>query len=176
MSRDVTTQDLARAADLVMAVSEHDADAVAAVLQPMAQDELYALAVLLAANVSTATPLRIETDRQTSVCGEAIRRSARLYRVPPSAILGRQQTLEVLYARQVAMRAARLCGLSFPQIGKAFHRDHSTVMNACTRAGELTALRDASTRVAWAILGEQPPTEMDDRRKYDGADELAAAG
>lgn len=46
-------------------------------------------------------------------------------------------------ARQDAMcLIRRLVGLSYPQIGRIFDRDHTTVLYACRVAGSLDGLRD----------------------------------
>lgn len=55
---------------------------------------------------------------------------ARRTALPAGAILGRGRTAEVAAARHRAMRALRAMGYSFPEIGRAFGRDHSTVIHA----------------------------------------------
>lgn len=50
-------------------------------------------------------------------------------------ITGPQRTLRVSEPRQKAMARAYATGLySLPQIGRAFHRDHTTVLHACRKA------------------------------------------
>lgn len=56
--------------------------------------------------------------------------------------------------RQVAMAAARRLGTSFPMIGRAFERDHTTVVHACQRvAGD--ADLSAAAEALVAELGER---------------------
>ncbi len=47
--------------------------------------------------------------------------------VPVRAILGRRRDAKTVEARQLVMFLARRHGMSFPAIGYALNRDHSTV-------------------------------------------------
>ena len=63
-------------------------------------------------------------------------------------LIARCRTKEIAFPRQVAMYLAReLTGASPPQIGRAFNRDHATVLHACRHVNESlrqnTALVDA---------------------------------
>ncbi len=52
-------------------------------------------------------------------------------------LVGRGRSARVIWPRQVAMYLAReLTEQSLPTIGRAFGRDHSTVLNACARADQ----------------------------------------
>ena len=67
-------------------------------------------------------------------------------------LIARCRTKEVAFPRHVAMYLARkLTGASFPQIGRAFNRDHATVLHAYRRVKESlrqnTALVDALARL-----------------------------
>ena len=67
-------------------------------------------------------------------------------------LMARCRTKKVTFPRQVAMYLARkLTGASFPQIGRAFNRDHATVLHAYRRVKESlrqnTALVDALARL-----------------------------
>ena len=54
--------------------------------------------------------------------------------VTPADILGRERTAHVVRARFAAMLICRnYLALSYPAIGRAFNRDHSTVINAMRR-------------------------------------------
>ncbi len=62
---------------------------------------------------------------------EVLREAADAYAVTPEEVLGRSRSKSVVAARRLAMRACRTrWGWSYPEIGKAFGRDHSTVMSA----------------------------------------------
>lgn len=58
--------------------------------------------------------------------------------VSKEALLGGRRYRKIARPRTAAMAIASLIpGKSFPQVGQAFHRDHTTVMHACTRAKHL---------------------------------------
>lgn len=49
--------------------------------------------------------------------------------IPARHILSQKRTAPVCRARQIVMYEARLAGLSYPQIGDALGRDHSSVVH-----------------------------------------------
>lgn len=54
--------------------------------------------------------------------------------ITPADILGRERTAHVVRARFAAMAICRdYLGLSYPAIGRAFKRDHTSVINAMRR-------------------------------------------
>ena len=56
---------------------------------------------------------------------------ARRYDLDPVALSGPSREQPIVTARHLAMRLAReLTGKSYPEIGRAFNRDHSTVIHA----------------------------------------------
>lgn len=58
--------------------------------------------------------------------------AAALFHVTPNAIVGRSQSATASKARRWAMRTAReRLAWSYPELGRAFGRDHSTVVYAC---------------------------------------------
>jgi len=66
------------------------------------------------------------------------------YGVPVERMHARTQLTTPTRARHVAMYLVRsYCRMSYPEIGRLFGRDHSTVLHAVRRVGEdLAALRD----------------------------------
>ena len=60
---------------------------------------------------------------QLKVCEE--------YGVTLQAMLSRRQGPRLIEARREAMNRARLTKASYPEIGRAFERHHTTVMSAC---------------------------------------------
>ena len=77
---------------------------------------------------------------------------AEVFGLRPDDLIARCRTKKVTFPRQVAMYLARkLTGASFPQIGRAFNRDHATVLHAYRRVKESlrqnTALVDALARL-----------------------------
>lgn len=49
--------------------------------------------------------------------------------IPARHILSQKRTAPVARARQIVMYEARLAGLTYPQIGDALGRDHSSVVH-----------------------------------------------
>jgi chromosomal replication initiation ATPase DnaA len=52
-------------------------------------------------------------------------------------MISARQGIDVVDARHVAMWLARRASYSFPEIGRGFHRDHSTAMYAVRRIDDL---------------------------------------
>ena len=72
--------------------------------------------------------------------GRVIDRVAAAFAITPRELLGRGRLRPVLVPRMVAVALAReLTGLSYPRLGAAFGRDHTTAMHACRRVAELVA-------------------------------------
>lgn len=66
-----------------------------------------------------------------------VKRVAKAFGVTGRELLGPSRLRRVLRPRQVAMYLTReVCGWSFPRIGVAFGRDHTTVMHAVVRVEE----------------------------------------
>lgn len=80
-----------------------------------------------------------------------VARVAAGFGVSPAELLGPSRQRRVLLPRQVAMLLARESGLSLPQVGRAFARDHTTVLHACQKVmGDLAG--DAKLRKTLAEL------------------------
>jgi chromosomal replication initiation ATPase DnaA len=61
---------------------------------------------------------------------------AAYYKVPVGDVLGRSRTETVVEARWAAMTAAWVeTTLSFPQLGRLFGRDHTSVLHAVQKTG-----------------------------------------
>ena len=72
---------------------------------------------------------------------------ARFYSINENKILSKDKSKAVSDARSIAMYLTRdLTGLSFPEIGRAFSRDHSTVMYAVEKIEKLIRGTDDTTR------------------------------
>jgi hypothetical protein len=100
--------------------------------------QYWSLDGMLLAEVDPCTPAKPKAKRPPLV-PTVTRIVARHYGVTPRDLLGDSRSEPVVTARQVAMRLVREIGeMSFPEIGRAFNRDHSTVMHACKATeGEL---------------------------------------
>jgi chromosomal replication initiator protein len=70
---------------------------------------------------------------------QIIARVAEHYHVRPADIRGNRRPANIAHPRQVAMYLTRrITGLSFPEIGREFNRDNSTVQHGCKKVeGEL---------------------------------------
>lgn len=76
---------------------------------------------------------------------------ARHYALDPQTIIGRDNGSSARIARATAMYVARLAGnFSYPEIGRAFHRDHKAALTACR---QLSAKRAADPLFDKAIDG-----------------------
>jgi chromosomal replication initiator protein len=63
--------------------------------------------------------------------------SAEFFRVPVSELTGRNRSAKIALPRQIIMYLMREeIGASFPQIGQALNRDHTTVMHGIARVAE----------------------------------------
>ncbi len=82
---------------------------------------------------------------------------AEYYNVEVPALLSQRRTMEITYPRQVAMfLCKKMMDVSLKNIGKSFgNRDHTTVMNACTKIEKalkdndklIAAIADLETRI-----------------------------
>ncbi len=71
-------------------------------------------------------------ERRTPEIADIIAIVSRRFNVDPAAMVGPGRAQPETGARQLAMRLAReLTGKSYPEIGRAFNRDHATVIHAC---------------------------------------------
>ena len=144
---------LPTAAALVCAVTDGDQEGVAAAL---AGADLVAVSIVLAANVDIDSPLR--THPRVSVVNQAIVRAAAEFATTRTEVLSDARARGVCDARMVAMSACRLAGMSSPDIGAAFGRDHSTVLHAAARCGETPRLQRLVLEIAASLPGYAGPT------------------
>lgn len=152
MSADPVEAMLPAAAALAVAVCDYDPDGVAEVLTTLQTAELHALAIALAANVDLDKPLTITPeaviDANDKTTFRALQLTAEMFNIPIGAILSTSRRREHADARAVAMYVCRLAGMSSPNTGSYFNRDHSTVLHAWGRVGESARLRGLAHRVA----------------------------
>jgi chromosomal replication initiator protein len=75
-------------------------------------------------STAEADPIKIDVDTIIQVVSEH-------YKMPVSDILGKKRNKEIVMPRQVAMYLAREMGqMSYPDIGRAFGRDYTTVIHS----------------------------------------------
>lgn len=149
-TEDPIARAMPHAGALAVAVADRSKAGVEQVLRDLTREDLYALAIVLAASVDPdSTLLRpLVPMSEASVVEHAVTEVAQRYHVEVEAIFSASRDRAVGEARQVAMAACRLAGLSSPAIGKAFGRDHSTVLYAATRVGESPKLQRIARAVA----------------------------
>lgn len=143
---DPTEAMLPIAAALACAVDDNNRDDVARILEPLDRQQLYALAIVLAAHLPTDEPLST-TAGPDRICVAAIKAAAQAFDTTPEAILSNDRHRHVGDARAVAMTVARRAGVSSPVVGAHFGRDHSTVLHNASRVGETPRLRGAVDRI-----------------------------
>lgn len=88
-------------------------------------------------------------------CDQIMKACADSFRVTLADVKGPSREKQIARARQSAMYLARnLIKMSFPEIGRRFGRDHSTVMTAVRRVPDLMA-KDADFRRIVEILEQE---------------------
>lgn len=99
--------------------------------------------------VSLRMPQGEETrteDADTLTVDKIIRASAQVGEIKVERILSPLKTDEIARARQVSMYLAnRLLNKSYPQLGRRFKRDHTTVMHSVHRVEALRKEEDQQT-------------------------------
>jgi chromosomal replication initiator protein len=81
-----------------------------------------------------------------------IQRVAEHYHIRPSDIRGERRPANIAHPRQLAMYLCRqVAKLSFPEIGRAFERDNSTVQYACKKVG-IDIKKDPNLRAEVELL------------------------
>jgi len=84
---------------------------------------------------------------------ELIRRVSRLSGVSADEIMSRDRHQRVAYARQLCVFAVRiLTGMSFPEIGKFFDREHATCIHAVRRVSVDLRRRPMFAKTVYAML------------------------
>jgi len=81
---------------------------------------------------------------------------ARHFKVAPEVLVGRKRTSQIALPRQVAMYLARmLTNMSLADIGASFgNRDHTTVIHACDKVGEMVKTDGAFKAVLDRLIME----------------------
>ncbi len=83
---------------------------------------------------------------------QIIGRVAEHYHLRPADIVGDRRPANIAHPRQVAMfLTRRITGLSFPEIGRVFNRDNSTVQHGCKKV-EADAHTDPNRRAELELL------------------------
>ena len=83
---------------------------------------------------------------------EVMRATIQHFRIPIDMLLDRIRDPEIVIARHVAWYLERKRGLSFPQIGAYYNRDHSTIHYGCKHMDERVAAGDLRYAPAIAAI------------------------
>lgn len=79
------------------------------------------------------------------------------FSVGPARLTSPSRDTELTRVRHVAMAAARMAGgHSYPEIGRAFNRDHTSVVSACQRVEADARMRSAAEALCADVKGEIP--------------------
>lgn len=141
---------LATAANLACAVDCRDRTEIERILHPLTRDQLYALAVVLAAHVDVDAPLEPKYGPD-HLCELAAKRAAEAMDVDVDDVMSPNRNADVVAARAVAMASLRRAGLTTVTIGRHFGRDHTTVVYATEKVARTPRLRFAADRVSEAL-------------------------
>lgn len=156
------TETIPTACDLVCAVGDRDHQRIHEILTSSNTEELYALAIVLAAMVPDDTNIDVllarngleivPTAGQRTV-REAANITARYLDISPHAIFTRSRERKVLDARQVVCWVAADAGFSYSEIGRHIKRDHSSVMHAVSKVTQTPHLYAVANRVRRVLSG-----------------------
>lgn len=91
-------------------------------------------------------------------CDDIISAACRTFGVAQSDLLGRGRSWPLVHYRMVAISVcAEMTGLSYPAIGRAFGRDHTTCLSADQRVKETAGLNELAAVLIAKINEEQVP-------------------
>lgn len=93
------------------------------------------------------------------------------FEIDRKSLLGRKKVRSACHPRMVLMYLMRARGLSFPQIGEAVKRDHSTVMHACKFVEGRPDLLEIARRII-REMGSRPGKRLDDIFHMDARERL----
>lgn len=153
----------ATAASLVVAVADDDQASIRDTLQGLDAPELRDLATWLARHVNADAPFTTTAKAAlgSSTVEAVIEATAERFGTTVAVLKSTSRHREDVDVRHVAAYAARLCGGSLPQIGRALNQHHTTAMHAIGRIGETPTLRRYAEEIADRI-GRHPVDETQD--------------
>jgi len=85
---------------------------------------------------------------------EVVKAVGLVYAVSPREVLGRRRFANLSEARQCAMTLLRNRGYTFESIGRAFKRDHGTVLHASRKIQDRIEV-DRKFRARWEAISNQ---------------------
>lgn len=149
-----------QAAALICAIADTDDRAARLTLHGLSKGDLRELAIWLARHVDPDRPFIPRFSERTSATEDCVKLAAARFGTTVEIVKGPSRFREHIEPRHVAAYAARLCGASYPTIGRALGgRDHTTAINAVARVGENARLRAIGTQIADAVGRHEAPEE-----------------
>ena len=113
--------------------------------------------VLLQSMLETYAP------QEASPVDEAVALSARAFGVPLEAVLSDSRVKAVGDARSVAMAALRRTGMTLPEIGEHFEKDHTTVRYSVAKVARDPRLDAIAARITKEIAPDEPEPLVPDK-------------
>lgn len=136
------------AAALVCAVHDHDRPTCHRILSEASRDDLYAIAVILAASVREDDPLMAQYKPERLGYYQIRDKVCEVLELDPDHLTGR--TRPCVRARQIIAWVCVSAGYSYSATGRLMGHDHTTIMHNVERVTTDRRLHD----VAVFILGE----------------------
>jgi hypothetical protein len=112
-----------------------------------AEHAIAAARIHLGATAGSKSPPKAVPDALSRLPGalaDLVRETAHAHNVTVSDLMGTTRKHNVSRARNACFAGARAMGMSLPEIGAHFHRDHSTVMHGLAGHRRRTAAAEAS--------------------------------
>lgn len=121
------------AAAFVTAVHDNDTESCHRILLEASRDDLYALAVVLAASVRLDDPLMAHWKPNLVPVSEIVYVTCMVTGCDLADFNGDRKFPEYVRARQIAAWVGAMAGYTYAELGRQMKRDHTTVMNSVDR-------------------------------------------
>lgn len=117
------------AAELVRAVQDNDQPTCHKVLSEASRDELYCIAVVLAASVRQDDPLMAHYAPPAVPFDDIVEAACDVADCFPHEFYGDPMKPDAIRARQVAAWVGARAGYTYSELGRRLERNHSTIMS-----------------------------------------------
>lgn len=92
--------------------------------------------------------VRVTCGPDRAFYAQAARHAAAAFQISPTEIFTPDRHQEIANARAVVYYVGRLAGESYPRIGRALGRDHTTVLSGCRKVDGDQRLRAIADEIA----------------------------
>jgi chromosomal replication initiation ATPase DnaA len=107
--------------------------------------------------IAKSFDVQVEVARlRTANVWQLIESICAAYKVSPFAVTSRNRRKRVSEARQEIWRILKADGMSYPELGELFNRDHTTIVHGVQQAKERLE-REQSHELCVAVCQESPP-------------------